>query len=87
MSENLDNDWLIFDGFIKNNESKNVIIDNASLIIDIQNQSGDIFNVLKQDNSVLRVNNDGVLIFQSQSLFPEGENSIIYKEGNFYVSS
>ena len=89
MSENLDKDCLIFDGYIQNSGRKNIIVDNASLTISIPDgdYENNIFNILKQDNSVLRVNNEGVLIFQSQSSFPEGQNSIIYKEGNFYVSS
>ena len=86
MSE-LDKDWLIFNEYIQNDDNKNVIIDNASLIIDIQNKSDDIFNVLKQNNSVLKVNNEGVFIIQNQSSFPEAENSLIFKEGRFYISS
>ena len=89
MSDNLDKDWLIFDGYIQNSGSKNVIIDNASLTINIPDgdHTGDIFNVLKNSHSALRVNDNGILIIQSQSSFPEGENSLIFREGNFYISS
>ena len=87
MAVTIDKDWLIFDNYIKNSGSKDVLVESASLSVDIQNKSGDIFNVLKQSSSLLRVNNDGVFIIQSQSSFPDVQNALIYREGNFYVSS
>lgn len=85
---NLDEDWIIFSNYIENSNNKDVIINGAQLLVDIQNKAGNIFDVLKGGDSNFKVNNDGVLVIKEHSSFPSVvDNAIIYKGGEFYIAS
>ena len=84
----LDEDWIIFDTYLSNSDNKDIIINNSYLSIDIgSTKSNNIFDVLKEGVSQLKINNDGILIIKQNTSFPDVvENSIIYNNNDFYVS-
>ena len=79
-------DWLIYDTYIQNKYGRNVVIDDASLSLDIQDKGGDIFLVKKQNETFLKVNNDGVFSLKNFNNFPSVvEGGIIIKNNELFV--
>lgn len=85
-----DDDWDIFDAYIINGVEgarRNVIIDDAFLSVDIGTEKdNDIFIIKKNDETQLKVDNDGILSFKEFNTFPEVvEGGLIFKDDNFYL--
>jgi len=81
-----DDDWLIFDSYIQNSNGRNVEIESAQLKVDIGDSSGDIFLVQKNDNTKLKVDNQGLLSLITFDTFPEVvEGGLLFIDSNFYI--
>ena len=81
-----DDDWLIFDTYIKNAEGRNVQVDSAQLSVDIGSKVDDILLIKKLGDTQLKVDNDGLLSLKSFETLPTAvEGGIAFKDNNFYV--
>ena len=85
-TSNEDDDWLIFDSYIQNGNGRNVEIESAQLKVDIGDSSGDIFLVQKNDNTKLKVDNQGLLSLNTFDTFPTVvEGGLLFIDSDFYI--